>query len=957
MKPLESFEQYLTVGMKLAEAPPDIQREGARAMAQFEQLNPGARQRAQEQFRPEGIRGVEHARQFQLGDLADADAEAAAPQDAEGMPAEPPSPAALLGQKPSPPPAAPPPAEYIDPQQSQSVAARAGYDAPQQLVDPSFQAFLRAKGEEYRGKYGDALFNQLKASGTAAPEFQDWANSLWEEELAKAKGEHRSIQRVNPDLGESYRKNRTLGQAANETAGQLLDTATAFTNSAADSGALVVPGAGTAIAAKVGDKQDLEQYRQAQERHPTAAFLGGLAGSYSPQNIVGLVGRGLGAAGSKVASALFPKAPPVVRFLGRTASAVGTAGGLAAGEGALRDAESQGAYGETPEDGAAMRRFVQGAAGGGIMHVAGEGSSAIAGALENAHPEISAARKVGAGPSMFRGVAARENAPVHDLENLRQELQTDTLQGAAAQRSSKTMADQGSKLNQAELDQSARETSDAYNRLARGPKPHRLSDEAPLKISIDESALSPEELDLHREQQAANAGQRPFPQASDRSTFNQTLPPTPQELAGTKKFETAIRNKGESKAVFSEAVNAKAPYASDAPNLRSLRAKKLPAIEPVKVSTAPVVDRLMTMLEEEHINPETGQQIPILPSDNALRQEVQRFMKVEVLPRTEARKLPPGNSTSIMSTATAVREGLVDPRAATGKDVVVVVSPTELGAPDFDKMVNALQKRAKFDKELKEGDPRYRALAAAAMEARKGFGPDYEAMKATQEERFRTGRERAEGAGLQLGEDKHLPDYEHTAFAQKQALNNAVANYRNPQRGEGAKLRDQHMRAIVDAAGPEARAELEQVPAAAGVDELLEKVRFGPGVTGRASSGGQVGATVTQRALGAAGLRAYPALKALGGSRAPEQGSGLAALGAKLSPELKELLRSMRREDVGVSELAAKVGLRGGLPGVHLSSGLEQRRRAKGGAQFTSEDAQNLLRLKEMAKSAVDLGN
>lgn len=345
---------------------------------------------------------------------------------------------------------------------------------------------------------------------------------------------------------------------------------------------------------------------------------------------------------------------------------------------------------------------------------------------------------------------------------------------------------------------------------------------------------------------------------------------------------------------------------------------------PVRVSTAPVVKKLLGILDEH--NP-AGGQLPFLRSDNDLRAQLPNLLKVKAVPLDEAKRILAREGAGwIRSGEQAQSEGLAD---FVPEGSVVVVTPRELDAPSFDRMVQALDDKAKFDASLQKGDARYQALSAVAHEARSGF-PGLNELKAKHSEDFTKTDTLLEHSGIRVGKGGKAADFASGGANQQAAVLNAVNGFKQ----SNSTLTDDSLRTIAKLGRFED--ELRQIPGQRAVEKFDETMRLGGQIPGSQSG-------IIKRGYQLSQLHLYPQIKALGGTPVPEK--ELQAMAEAISPRLKEVLRAMRVSPVdrprvqNISGLTARIGLKGGVAGARTASAVEE-------SGLTEEDARNLMRLK-----------
>ncbi len=756
----------------------------------------------------------------------------------------------------------------------------------EQRIDPSFNEFVRQNSAAL-GSLPDDVRAQVMELGTNSPEYQNWAQQQWESVADDADRQGKSVERLPAETFKTYEPDAGLGAQAGKIAGNVLDAGLAFSGGAADSGALAVPGAGTALSA-LGGQETASQWRQRQERHPVAATVGATLGALSPQNLVGLVARGGYGALSKAAGYVAPKAEGLTALAGRTAGSGLVGGGTAAAEGAVRDAVNQETFGEAPVPGAATRRFVEGAALGAGANLVGEGARAVHNATREAHPEIAGAEAGGVRPGIM-GLKATEKSPARALEAQRAAQGDETLLNTAVKNAAPKVADAASAQNAEMLADSAAETAAIHNKLAVAGPPV-----PPLRPRNESKNAVP------------------------------TLPPGPPD-AEADMFGRIAREQGESQASLLGIEQAMKRGPQPIPP---------PTGTPLRVSAGPVAEEVVNILEQ-HSGP-MGRELPFF-NDNDLRKELPKLFDVQVLPLEEAATRAAQEGGWVQPLDRLVQTGIIPGAVPGSAGKVGYLKPAELDSRQFDDLVAQLQSKANLDTNLKP-DPRYGRLAAAATKTRGEF-PGLNELNAKQAERFTQHRERYEGAALRVGKNKEVPNYAETPHNDKAALLNALDQYKQAGRSTGAQARDQHFEAIAKAADPSVREALREIPMARSVDEL-RRTMSPKGIPG--SRSGAV-AQIGRSAL----VRLNPTLGALGS--VPD----IQALGEKLNPQLKDLLRQMRIKSspsrVGVAALSGQIGLRGGVAGARAEQAIGEKRESDA---ITREDLENLLRLKRATQRA-----
>lgn len=357
---------------------------------------------------------------------------------------------------------------------------------------------------------------------------------------------------------------------------------------------------------------------------------------------------------------------------------------------------------------------------------------------------------------------------------------------------------------------------------------------------------------------------------------------------------------------------------------------------PVRVSTAPVVKRLLGILDKH--NP-AGGETPFIPTDDPLRKQIPNLMRVRVVsPDAAKNALSRSGVGSTRNAEQAMSEGLLNPDEAAkmAPGQVVLIEPRDLDAPTFDDMVKALDDRAKFNKDLADGDARYRSLAEAAREARSGF-PGLNELKQRQSEEFHQTDELLKHAGVEVGQGGDVKGWREGSVNQQKSVENAVKQFKQ----RDNRLTDDALRTVAKLGKFEA--ELNQVPGQGAVEKLDETMRLGGQVPGTQTGAIRRGYQLSQ-------LHLYPHIKALGGTPAPEKElQAIIAGAAKLSPQLKAALRAMRLDPTAerpvvrdIAGLTSRIGLKGGVAGQRAAAAAEE-------SGLTEEDAKNLLRMKKAA--------
>jgi hypothetical protein len=348
---------------------------------------------------------------------------------------------------------------------------------------------------------------------------------------------------------------------------------------------------------------------------------------------------------------------------------------------------------------------------------------------------------------------------------------------------------------------------------------------------------------------------------------------------------------------------------------------------PTLVSTEPVVANLLGILKKH--NP-AGGELPFLPNDDPLRAQLPKMMTAKYYPPEEAKRLLLREGVGWIEKA-KMGPGLGAGAAPEGH--VLLVTPRKLDAPSYDIIVQALDAKAKFNKDLSDGDPRYRELSAVAHKAREGFPGLNELKKGHSEELSRTD-DLLTHAGIKVGDGGDVKDWRAGGANQQKAVINAVESLKqNP-----AGLTRDALRTIAKLGRFED--ELNQIPGQFAAESLSDAMRVGKQVPrGNVGKAGFAG-----RALELSQLHLYPQIKALGGTPAPEK--ELQAMAEAISPRLKEVLRAMRVSPTvkprvqNISGLTSRIGLKGGVAGQRAAAAIEE-------SGLTEEDVTNLKRLKQ----------
>jgi hypothetical protein len=842
------------------------------------------------------------------------------------------------------------------------------------------------------GAPGDLYFDPdrnaaAKALGHAPSpvELEAFQNQQWNDAATQAESSGRYVERVPSTLAGSHLPpGSSFGERAREKVLSGLDIAAAGAHGVLGG---IVPGGGKLAAAAIGGPEYAAQAQESVSRHPEAAFAGSLYG--------GAKGIATKAAGSaygaltRLGSKLVPNASAALGLAGRlgAASASGAAGGALQAEGENLASE---AVGQAPDQSVGQMALLGGALGGGA-HLLGEGFRAGAGAIERGKfgPGLAAGEELGGRPTLT-GYKMTPDSPLRELEQAREAGRLGSTADVAAERLAPKYAEAGGSITRG-VNQAASTESQAMRESLVQPAP--VPPESPLDASgvakfLERPAvpdplppaLSPEHADAVAKftrgydsaiRHLQGGGTREEVEAWAAANAKKWHSASPAEYAAEAEgaaaalkdaleqhsagLPTVYRGMGLDPAKTQEFTGShsfglgnRATSTSFDPHIASNFAwgsepagVKTPDIVTLKLKGAqgiPVGEYGDELFRGEREAIEKGGRYKVTgrhfdESDPRVKyvegEAVGPDYKDPTVPQTVSME-------PVMKAAAGELQGPnVLPDGPLRKILQTVVERPQVNVEEWERLVGQIDQLAKLDKAKGVVDPRLARISAAMRESAEGF-PGLNQMRAGQAERFAANEKTMSHGGLPL-RNKEVPGWnEMTADEQKHlygVIRNQTGDIAKPpgQPKSSVPMVRRAMDQIAGSAG--LRQELDLIPKLESVDQVRQALRP-HGLNARLHAGG-VSTSAMGKAAEFAELRGYPTIRALGS--VPPDADLLQLL--QKSPNTMELLKSMRQKQLGVPQLANRLGLRGGVIGARGAAAV---------GEITDEDAKNLYELMKL---------